>query len=309
MQQPATLKLHLIAERSWLLTCCLFCLQLPAAALSLADVCHDPLLTTLGTSHLKPLLAASRQFREVVHSFIPSLTIGGNAATSSPYDIFLLAKGNWANLETLILKQPLQLGEVLDLTRGHLPLLASLEAHIQGRSTLPFSQLATGKWPLLRLLNLSNSHLTAAAMAKVKRGRWPALKQLVLHSCRLNFGAIAHLTETQWTNLELIDLHDNPMEAQDMANLTAGFWPSLTTLNAGTLLEQAAWGNLITGQPDYWAMAKSAKAGVHCGLASSGIYTGLVLTLWSARQLWALPVLAWLSMLEASLLVPTSVVC
>ena len=216
--------------------------------MSLAGVCHSPLLITLGTGHLKPLLAASRYFREAVHSFIPSLTIGSNAANSSPYDIFLLAKGNWANLNTLILKQPLQLGEILDLTCAHLPLLASLKAHIQGRSTLPFSQLAIGNWPLLRLLNLSNSHLTAAAMAEVERGRWPALKQLVLHSCRLNFRAIAHLTEAQWTKLELIDLHDNPMEAQDMANLTVGFWPSLTTLNAGTLLEQAAWGNLITGQ-------------------------------------------------------------
>lgn len=239
-----------------------FCVQLPAGAPLLADVCHDPLLEVLGPNHLKPLLAASRQLRAAVHSFVPSLTIGDgdDAATSSSYDILLLTKGNWANLTTLILKQPLQLGDVLDLTRGHLPLLSSLEAHIQGRSTLPFSQLATGNWPLLKTLNLSNSHLTAAAMAEVKRGRWPALKQLVLHSCRLTSRAIAHLTEAQWTSLELIDLHDNPMDAQDMANLAAGFWPSLTTLNVGTLLEQAAWGNLIRGcWPKLQRLACSAE--------------------------------------------------
>ena len=225
----------------------------------------------LGTPHLKPLMAVSSQLRAVVHSFIPSLTLGDSAATSSPYDVFLLAKGSWCNLQTLVLKQPLQLGEVLDLTRGHLPFLSSLEAHIQGRSTLPFSQFATGNWPLLKTLKLSNSYLTSAAMAEVKRGKWPALQQLVLRSCRLNSTAIAHLTEAKWTNLELIDLYDNPMDAEDMANLAAGFWPKLTTLDAGTLLEQAAWGNLITGRwPQLqflkctaeWPLQQSQKAGV-----------------------------------------------
>lgn len=105
-------------------------MQFPAAAPSLVDVCQDPLLVILGLSHIKPLMAASRRLRALVHSFISSLTIGDTVVISSPYDILLLVKGNWANLKTLVLKQPLQLGEVLDLTRGHLRLLSSLEAHI-----------------------------------------------------------------------------------------------------------------------------------------------------------------------------------
>ena len=231
-------------------------MQLPASAPTLADVCHDPLLLTLGLSHLKPLMAASRQLRAAVHSFIRSLTIGETCA----YDLFLLVRGNWGSLETLVLKQPLQLGAVLSLAHGHLPKLSSLEAQVQGQSTLPFFHLGNGKWPLLRKLNLSNSHLTAAAMAEVTRGRWPGLKQLVLHSCRLDPRAIAHLTEAKWTSLEVIDLHANPMGAQDMEILAAGSWPSLTTLNAGTLLEEVAWGNLICGQwPKLHTLACAAE--------------------------------------------------
>lgn len=231
-------------------------MQLPASAPTLADVCHDPLLMTLGLRHLKPLMASSRQLRAAVHSFIQSLTMGETCA----YDLLLLVRGNWANLETLVLKQPLQLGEVLNLTHGHLPKLSSLEAQVQGQSTLPFFHLANGNWPGLRGLNLSNSHLTAAAMAEVTRGRWPGLQQLVLHSCRLDPRSISHLTEAQWTCLEVIDLHANPMGAQDMALLAAGSWPSLTTLNAGTLLEEVAWGNLISGQwPNLQTLACAAE--------------------------------------------------
>lgn len=114
-------------------------------------------------------------------------------------------------------------------------------------------------------------------MAEVKRGSWPALKQLVLHSCRLNSRAIAHLTEAQWTSLELIDLHDNPMDAQDMANLAAGFWPSLTTLNAGTLLEQAAWRNLISGR---WPKLQRLACIAEWPLASPEGYSQSILAPW-----------------------------
>ena len=93
----------------------------------------------MGFSDLKSLMATSTKLRAAVHNFAPSLTLGTCAATSSPYDVFLLAKGNWHNLQTLILKQPLQYGEVLDLTCAHLPLLSSLEVQIQTRSTLPFA--------------------------------------------------------------------------------------------------------------------------------------------------------------------------
>lgn len=214
----------------------------------------------LSSSDLKSLMAASTKLRAAVHHFAPSLTIGTCAAISSPCDVFLLAKGDWHNLQTLVLKQPLELEQVLDLTCSYLPLLSSLEAQIQTRSTLSFSQLATGSWPLLEILNLSDSHLSTAAMAKVKRGKWPALRQLVLHRCRLDSKAVAHLTEANWHCLERLDLHGNELDAQDMACLASGFWPNLSILNAGQLLEHAAWCNLMTAAwPGLQSLAFTAE--------------------------------------------------
>lgn len=212
---------------------------------SLADVCKEPLLMALSQDDLKALLAVSSQLRAVVHSFIQALTIKRDSPLSSPYDVLLLAKGNWKHLQTLVLQQPLGFGEVLDLTRGQLPLLSSLEAHIQGRSTLSFAQFATGKWPLLKALNLSNSCLSPPAMAELKRGKWLPLMQLVLQNCRLVSESIANLTDAKWNRLQLLDLHKNDMEAQDIANLALGPWPNLTTLHAGNLLQPAAWHQLM----------------------------------------------------------------
>ena len=70
-----------------------------------------------------------------------SLTVGETCA----HDLFLLVRGNSGSLATLFLKQPLQRGEVLSLTHGHLPKLCCLEAQVQGQSTLPFFHPANGK--------------------------------------------------------------------------------------------------------------------------------------------------------------------
>ena len=214
----------------------------------LNNLCNlSPVLMALKPDCLRQLMSTSRQLRAAVRSFVTTVRFGVNSVQANYQDLDSLSSGNWQNVQMLELNQTLDLSDMYYLTKGQLPQLISLQLRFVD-CQYTSEQLARGEWPLLQTLNLSRSFISATVMSRIKHGKWPCLRQLILCDCRLKFQAISHLTDASWQQLELIDLRGNALDGRDMANLSRGTWPSLATLDAGILLEPAAWTHLLTGQ-------------------------------------------------------------
>ena len=94
------------------------------------DVCCEPLLLKLNWNDMKSLCATSSQLRDIVHRAVPALSIGIQADPGIIDDLSLLAQDNWSSLQTLKVKQALDLQAVLDLKRSQLPNLLSLKIEL-----------------------------------------------------------------------------------------------------------------------------------------------------------------------------------
>ena len=218
-----------------------------------------------------------------MRSFVTTVQFGVNSLQANYQDLDSLSSGNWQSVQVLVLNQKLDLSDMYYLTKGQLPQLTSLQLRLVD-CQYTSAQLGRGEWPLLHTTNLSNSFISATVMSGIKHGNWPRMRQMILRNCRLHFQAIIHLTDASWQHLELIDLRGNDLDGQDMANLSRGRWPSLATLNAGNLVEPAAWTHLLAGQwPQLkllclaatWPSARANKGVSQPGLHSVGPCSGL----------------------------------
>ena len=222
-------------------------------------MCHEvPLLLALDSASLKCLSATSAWFRHLVHNFVSSVTVGIDHSCGTMYDMTLLSKCQFCNLQSLDLRIPMGYNMVFCLTIADFPGLRKLKVAIMGIDNFPFKLLAKGNWPDLLSLDLSNTHISADAKEDLKHGNWPLLEEVTMRYCGLDAKSIAHLVEANWPCLKCLQLEGNFMEALAFWCLGKGAWPLLEVLHAGDGLTCAACACMMRGN---WPHMQSVSVG------------------------------------------------
>ena len=95
------------------------------------------------------------------------------------------------------------------------------------------TQLTTGKWHFLRLLDLSHCRLAKEACSALQQASWPALETLLLQGNDIGADHILYLVQSHWPLLSHLDLCYNQVDDIGVHRLLGGGWPALKRLGLG----------------------------------------------------------------------------
>ena len=179
-----------------------------------------PRLTQLVFHTTQPNIHDFAALTEGKQTSLPALThLRIRNQMTDPDTVYMLAQKEWSSLVTLDLSSDdSQWGACDDVM------------------TSSCSHLSASAWPHLTSLNISGNSLSASAMAQLASGRWPMLHVLDISNLYHQAGYFCNdpvpgLAAAAWTGLRQLSLRNVAMDVKAAQHLESAHWPNLTKLD------------------------------------------------------------------------------